>query len=75
MDSCRVIRKKTDLSSFSFAVFCLLIRLVNKAPLFSTSAMVKELHMKAVIRLSEGRMARTLENQDNVYNQACGVQP
>ncbi len=50
-------QKKIDLSSDSFAVFCLLIRLVYKAPRFSTSAMVKELHMKRVNRPNEGRMA------------------
>jgi len=46
-----------DLSSESFAVFCRLIRLVNKAPHFSTSARVKEWHMKRVNRPNEGRVA------------------
>jgi hypothetical protein len=43
--------------SNSFAVFCLLIRLVSKAPYFSTSAMVKELHMNILNQPGRGRAA------------------
>ncbi|PTQ69492.1 hypothetical protein C8K61_108137 [Pseudomonas sp. GV071] len=64
-------QKNFDLLSDSFAVFSLLIRLVNKAPHFSTSAMVKELHMKQPIRPDEGRVALGLDNVQGGYNVAA----